>query len=390
MDSSGDETVPAIPRGAHRASGNGVEPVEAPTPDDRTVPGAATPDPDAVDDRTVPAIPAPHHPPPVSSPQPPPRPAPPGTRDPAVPADGPSATALPPARERLVIGMAGGPTLADVTADGPLSSREVVRIGADAATLLAHLHERGHPHGAVSAGNIVLAGGRAQLVHVEATATRAVTDTGIGRHRPADDVHDLGVALTGALTGPDGGALPDDTPRTLRRALAAATETDPARRPTARQLADTLGWAARDEPRAAPEPWWSTSGTAAWAFGGAAALVVLLALIGVAVLRDDPAETASTAAPITTAAPTTAAADGTAPVSASAEPSASAVPEATPSDVPPVLPTALPTALPTELPSIDLPTTLPELPTDLPELPELPSDAQGLWDRFVDWVKGMF
>ncbi|MGE3662957.1 MAG: hypothetical protein AB7G09_16850, partial [Pseudonocardia sp.] len=52
----------------------------------------------------------------------------------------------------------------------------------------------------------------------------------------------------------------------------------------------------------------------------------------------------------------------------------------------PALPTALPTSLPTALPTIDVPTSLPEL----PDVPDLPEEAQGLWDRFVAWLQGLF
>lgn len=328
------------------------------------------------DDRTVPAIPAD-----MTEPAIPFTPAQDVAPANGVPA-GPRAERVA-SSERLVLGLAEGPALADLTDRGPMRVQEVVRIGTAAATLLAHLHERGRSHGAVTPANLLLGpGGRVQLADIEGSTNGAAGDVGHGRIPPADDVHDLGAALTRALTGEDSATMPTDLPRTLRRVLESATEIDPARRPTARQMAEMLGWVGRGTPApAAPsEPLWKTSATAAWVFGGAALLVVLLTLVGIAVLRDDPTEVAAPATPTTapavpsiTAAPSTTAVPP--PVTTStAAPTATEAP-------------ALPTALPTALPSFELPTTLPALPT---KLPEIPPEAQGLWDRFVEWLKGLF
>lgn len=353
-DSGGDETTPATrrgdgPEGAHAAGGNG-QGLFTTAPDATGATGPTSGRPGAAgqgaDDLTVPAIRT------------------------AQPAD----QAAPPADDRLVIGLAHGPTLADVTAEEALAPREVVRIGADVARLLAQLHDRGHAHGAVTAANIVLPpGGRAQLVNVMASGTRAVTQTGIGLNWPADDVHDLGAVLIRALAGPGGGGIPEDTPRTLRRVLTAATETDPEQRPTARQVADMLGWAVRDQPPAPPE----SGGSTKWIFVAAGVLIVLLALIGYGVLRDDPTQTAAPGTTSTPAAPPTTAV--AAPTSAEPPPTPTPSPSPTASvPEPPLLPSGFPTALPTSLP------------TSLPDLPELPPAAQGvaqgLWDQFTTWL----
>lgn len=307
-----DETVPVMPYGDRvRNGGGGARPdIDGGAPTDRShKPAAASPGRhDPPTDST--AVTATEQPPEVAS------------------GSGPYS------RERLVISLAQGPTLADVTADAPMGPREVMRLGADVAALLAHLHERGDAHGAVTPASIVLGpGGRGRLTHVQGAGCGAVTETGSGLSPPADDVHDLGAALVRALAGPGGNGLPDDTPRSLRRVLAPATEADPTRRPSARQVAEMLAWAARDEPPAAAGPWWPTGGTATRVLAGAATLVALLGLAEVAVLREAPAALA---------------------------------------------------AAPAELPDIPL---SPALPTPLPDPPEVSAEARELWDRFVDWLR---
>lgn len=308
--------------------------------------------------------------------------------------------------ERLVLTLADGPTLREITAGAPMRPAEVARIGAELATVLAHQHQRGRPHGAVSPANVVVTrGGQPQLVDVG-------TDSGA---RPADDVHDLGLVLLTALNGSESGVVPTGIPRTLRRVLLAATDADPARRPTARQMVDMLAWVARDGAAAGPErP--SGAGRTTWVVAAGAALVVLLGLSAVAVLRENPDLMAGPAAvPTTEPAPTPSAEPAPEPSPAPTAEAPPAEPVAPPTEIPavpetPVLPTALPTAPPTELPGVlptalptELPSVLPtvvptdipgiDLPTALPELPEvpdLPAEADGLWDRFVDWVKGLF
>ncbi|MGE0295884.1 hypothetical protein [Pseudonocardia sp.] len=326
--------------------------------------------------------------------------------EPGTPQDEPPAEEPPPA-ERLVIALADGPTLRDVAARAPMRAGEVARIGSELATVLAHLHHRGHAHGAVSPANVVLAPrGQPQLVDV---------GDGAGA-RPADDVHDLGLVLLTALNGSDSGVVPTDVPRPLRRVLLAATDADPTRRPTARQMVDMLAWVARDDhPGAPPEPGPRRGWSAGWAVGVGALLLVLLGLAAVAVLRENPDPAANPTVPTSEPAPAPAPEPTPVPTSA---PTSVAVPEPTPSVAPPVptptptvpvptetpavpetpvlptalptslpaLPTGLPTALPTTLPTIDVPTALPEL----PDVPDLPSEAGGLWDRFVEWVKSLF
>jgi len=272
-----------------------------------------------------------------------------------------------PPGERLVLGRGQGPTLGSLTATEPLTAREVVRIGVDVATVLAELHERGHAHGSVTPDNIVVSSTGAQLVHAPGAA--AVTQTGVGPARPADDVADLGAVLGQALAGPYGGGIPQTTPRSLQRVLAAATESNPEQRPTARQMADMLAWVARDDPAPPVEPGGSGRGV----FIAAGVLIVLLAVLGYIALRKGPVDAAASGpGAIGTVASSTA-------TSAPGEPSVGAQPPR----AEPELPTALP-ELPTAL--SELPTALPDLPTSLPNLPEVPPEAQGIWDRFTAWV----
>ncbi|MGE3662956.1 MAG: hypothetical protein AB7G09_16845, partial [Pseudonocardia sp.] len=274
------------PAGAAPADPQGPAAVEEPTADLRRSPepGTAGDGPPAEEPTAV----LPRSPEPGTAGDGPPAEEPtavlPRSPEPGTAGDGPPAEE-PPA-ERLVLALADGPTLRDVAARAPMRVGEVARIGSELATVLAHLHHRGHAHGAVSPANVVLApGGQPQLVDV---------GDGSGA-RPADDVNDLGLVLLTGLNGSDSGVVPTDVPRPLRRVLLAATDADPARRPTARQMVDMLAWVAREDHPGPPPP--PRGRTVGWLIGAGALLLVLLGLTAVAVLRENPEPTANPAAP---------------------------------------------------------------------------------------------
>ncbi len=178
----------------------------------------------------------------------------------------------------LVMEFVRGPSLARRLAAGPLPWRQALDIGAQVAAGLAAVHEAGLVHRDVKPANVMLSPTGAKLVDfgisVPASTEQPIaTDTIVGTPayiaperltgapaRPPSDVYALGLtiyrALAGRLPWPDGTpthvlrshllaepaplphirGLPDGVNRLIARCLAK----DPARRPTAGQVAAAL------------------------------------------------------------------------------------------------------------------------------------------------------
>jgi tRNA A-37 threonylcarbamoyl transferase component Bud32 len=134
--------------------------------------------------------------------------------------DGPSA---------LVLAAVDGGPLADA---GQLSPRHVAALGAELATTLADLHDIGVIHGGLDPSHVLLDGdGRPVLCSFGRGRSRGDRDG----PSPADDVAALAAMLESQLDGSEAVLL--------RRALARARarRRGPARRPSSRRLAATLG-----------------------------------------------------------------------------------------------------------------------------------------------------
>jgi tRNA A-37 threonylcarbamoyl transferase component Bud32 len=180
--------------------------------------------------------------------------------------------AVQPDRDRpdvIVMRAVEGGRLAD---NGDLGPAEVAALGAAVATILADLHDIGVVHGRVATAHVLL----------EPDGRPVLCGFGHGRCRgqpdgpsPADDVAALATLLTSQLSA---GA----TDR-LSRVLTRAGHPRPARRPTARRLARTLGDLASDRPRPRPRPSPSPRRGQIVAAGAAACLT-----LGIGLIRSNP------------------------------------------------------------------------------------------------------
>ncbi|MET9261256.1 serine/threonine-protein kinase [Amycolatopsis sp. NPDC004079] len=174
----------------------------------------------------------------------------------------------------LVMDCVHGPNLSEWLRSGPLPADQVVKLGAQLAEALAHVHAHAVTHRDLKPANILMSDdgpriadfGVARIVD----ATR-VTDTGavvgtaaylspeqvLGEHPgPASDVYALGLVLLECLTGvreyPGTAAetavvrlhrsprVPSGTPEPLARTLRAMTMRDPEERPSATAVARAL------------------------------------------------------------------------------------------------------------------------------------------------------
>ncbi|MFP5020977.1 serine/threonine-protein kinase [Pseudonocardia phyllosphaerae] len=336
--------------------------------------------------------------------------------------------AVEPGRAYLVMELVDGPSLAQVISSEDLPAEDIRRIGSEVAQTLAYVHGQGVTHRDVKPSNILIdSEGRARLADFGVasllgedghTAAGEIVGTPAylapeqvrgARVGPPADVYALGLVLLEAWTGRReyqgeglaGAAervnrppvVPGDVPEPLRSTIHAATATDPARRPTAREVATMLSEPAPAPVAApvrepAPERPDTRSGPGKWIAIGAFVVALLVLLIGLLLFgnSDDSGTGGSTT-------PTSSQSSEQAPASERQEPSRTTeAPQPSddgggggielPSDIP-----GLPSDIPTKLPSI--PSNLPSLPSNLPDPGKIGQDAQGFWDTVQQWWRSV-
>lgn len=178
-------------------------------------------------------------------------------------------------RPFLVLDLARGPTLAETLLSRALTAEELRAVGFRLATSLAALHLAGLVHGDLSAENVVLVGGLEGAVLLDLGLAHSRESGSISfagkwsiaapelldgaKHAPPSDMYALGLILAAAATGRrlDMGhdlesararrrSVPplDDMPRSLAALVTRLLDPNPARRPTAAEVAQRFG--ARD------------------------------------------------------------------------------------------------------------------------------------------------
>ena len=178
-------------------------------------------------------------------------------------------------RPFLVLDLARGPTLAETLLSRALTAEELRAVGFRLATSLAALHLAGLVHGDLSAENVVLVGGLEGAVLLDLGLAHSRESGSISfagkwsiaapelldgdKHAPPSDMYALGLILASAATGRrlDMGhdlesararrrSVPplDDMPRSLAALVTRLLDPNPARRPTAAEVAHRFG--ARD------------------------------------------------------------------------------------------------------------------------------------------------
>lgn len=149
----------------------------------------------------------------------------------------------------LVLRWIGTRSLADV---GPLPPARVAALGAALAETVADLHDLGVAHRRIS-GDHVLVDGDGRPVLCGFGDALGGPDARAAQTR---DVADLGRLVHGLMEGDAGGSGRREvaTRRAVVAAADAATVAEPARRPTARALAERLAGAAGDARGAPPAP----------------------------------------------------------------------------------------------------------------------------------------